>query len=235
MKIHKKLLSVPFLSLLAIICAAGIVYAASFQNVPSGLNYKIHLYDYCRQVTNNASQVLFVPTNTQAEWDSLVENGAPNTNLAYCTCGATISAPEDDITYSGDGKLLSDHNGGAFIKADSASADLACQNLGYQSATTYTTRSWDSCSDNGTAYAVGGTWHFAGACGQGNSGIKALTCSATSAKCDDLCGNGTIDPGEECDTEGSKTEDHCGTLAWVCTNVCTIKSYPQVPRTQPCP
>jgi len=77
MKLYNKLLSVPFLSILAVIIAAGIVYAASFQDVSSGVNIKIHVFDYCRQVKNNAGQTLFVPTNSQAEWDSLVENGAP--------------------------------------------------------------------------------------------------------------------------------------------------------------
>jgi len=159
----------------------------------------------------------------------------PNTDLGYCTCGGTFLAPEDQITYSGDGKLLSDHNGGSFIKADSASATLACQSFGYQSYTTYTTRSWDSCSNNGAAYASGGTWHFANACDQGNSGIKSLTCTATGTKCDSLCGNGTIDPGEECDTKSATNEDHCGMPAWSCTSLCKIKDNPQTPSNEPCP
>src|SRR4051812_33873425 len=43
----------------------------------------------CRQITNHNANTVFVPVKTIEEWSSIVNNGAPNIDLA--SCGTTVT------------------------------------------------------------------------------------------------------------------------------------------------
>ncbi|MCX6715718.1 MAG: hypothetical protein NT077_01720, partial [Candidatus Taylorbacteria bacterium] len=60
--------------------------ALDFHEVGSQLSQTINEFpSLCRNVANNNTLNLFVPTKTLAEWQSLVNNGAPNVVLSGCS------------------------------------------------------------------------------------------------------------------------------------------------------
>ena len=76
------------LALAAIMAVVGVtsaVYAATFfritaHNAPP---QTIDAYGLCKNITNNNNSDIFVPLNTQSEWQSFVDR-APNVSLADC-------------------------------------------------------------------------------------------------------------------------------------------------------
>jgi hypothetical protein len=133
------------------------------------------------------------------------------------SCTASINEPADALGISG---ML----GGSRVKGDQASADFACQQLGYNSATSFQTKGFSSCGDNGLAYANGGSWSYGNACTLGNSGIYWLQCAGTGAICQNMCGNGVVDSGEQCDGNVSTRQNRCGEPTWYCSRSCTMVS-----------
>lgn len=73
------------LSLFTIVTVASVVYAAVSISATGGgatTQFTTNWGD-CRNIQNNNGLALFVPANTQAEWDAFISN-APNKNLSSC-------------------------------------------------------------------------------------------------------------------------------------------------------
>jgi hypothetical protein len=130
---------------------------------------------------------------------------------------------------------ISNHQGeGTRILGNQSSANFACQQLGYNSANSFQTKSFSSCGDNQLAYDGGGFWAYGDACVLGNSGISYVQCVGTGAICENKCGNGVIDPGEQCDGNSSTNYDRCAEPTWYCSSTCTIISN-SIGDMQQCP
>jgi len=143
------------------------------------------------------------------------------------SCTVSINEPADALGISG-------MNGGSRVIGQQASADFACQQLGYSHATYFATRGFKSCGDNGLAYVQNGGWRYGNACDLGNSGIYYMQCQGTGSICQNKCGNGVIDSGEQCDGNSSLSENRCGEPSWYCTNSCLIRTNNVDSRAQ-CP
>ncbi|MFA6095306.1 MAG: DUF4215 domain-containing protein [Candidatus Paceibacterota bacterium] len=141
---------------------------------------------------------------------------SPTTTTLSCTVG--INEPAEPLG-------ISVHQGeGTRVLGNQSSADFACKQLGYDSAKYFQTRGWSSCGDNQFAYDGGGFWAYGDACALGNSGVSYVQCVGTGSICQNKCGNGIIDPGEQCDGGSSTNLNRCGEPTWYCSNSCTIIS-----------
>jgi len=137
---------------------------------------------------------------------------------ATLSCTVGINEPANALG-------ISIHQGeGTRVLGQQPSADFACQQLGYNSAVYFQTRGFSSCGNNQLAYANAGAWAYGDACALGNSGISYVQCSGTGNICQNKCGNGVIDPGEQCDSSSSTTDNRCGEPSWYCSNTCRIIS-----------
>lgn len=150
-----------------------------------------------------------------------------STDVASLSCTVGINEPANALNIS---SML----GGSRVIGQQASADFACQQLGYTHAVYFSTRGFKSCGDNGLAYVQNGGWQYGNACALGNSGINYVQCRGSGSICQNKCGNGIIDPGEECDGSSSTNENRCGDPTWYCTSSCRIRTNNVESRTE-CP
>lgn len=109
-KKYLNLLTPPVAALIAVAFTAAIVYAAVSTSAAGGgavTQFTTNWGD-CRNIQNNNGLALFVPANTQAEWDTFVNN-APNKTLSSCctansgqacTSGANSCGQTNTGTYS---------------------------------------------------------------------------------------------------------------------------------------
>lgn len=61
-----------------------LIYAASFYSVSPTQTLRITEFTMCRDVTNNGTNSIFIPTNTQAEWDSFKSYPPGSVTTACC-------------------------------------------------------------------------------------------------------------------------------------------------------
>lgn len=104
-KIHATGWFVGVFVFLAIWAAFASSAAATGMNTdPNGVSYRINAGDsliidrhgVCRNVTNNNTQSIFVPTESPGEWTAF-RNNAPNVTLAPCACVLdSVTVPEGD-------------------------------------------------------------------------------------------------------------------------------------------
>ncbi|MBX4209465.1 hypothetical protein KW799_02135 [Candidatus Parcubacteria bacterium] len=62
----------------------GFSNAASIYRVVKPTVSTVNEWSLCRNVDNGNTNDIFVPTNSAGEWQSLINNGAPNVSLAAC-------------------------------------------------------------------------------------------------------------------------------------------------------
>lgn len=135
---------------------------------------------------------------------------------ATLSCTVIVNEPANALG-------INSNLGGSRVKGEQASADFSCQQLGYDSAQSdFLTKGWHSCGDNGIAYVSNGAWAYGNACNLGNSGIYYEKCNAHGSICNNVCGNGVLDPGEECDGNSSVRQDRCGMPTWYCSTACRM-------------
>lgn len=121
--------STPVLSLLAVVCAVSIVYAAVSTSATGGgavTQFTTNWGD-CRNITNNNSRPFFVPANTLNEWNNFISN-APNKSLTACCAGNYGQACNSGANACGQ------TNAGTYDCAGVCSASVPANPAGYGNA-----------------------------------------------------------------------------------------------------
>ncbi|OFZ20337.1 MAG: hypothetical protein A2X94_01105 [Bdellovibrionales bacterium GWB1_55_8] len=82
--------------------------AAQSHQITSGQQLEINEHAICKKVTNNNPLSIFVPTNSQTEWQAFLTNAS---NVSILDCAAT---PDCRTGYYGDQYYYVDNGGDSF-------------------------------------------------------------------------------------------------------------------------
>ena len=204
--------------------AAGIVYAANVFNATGGgaVTQITTNWGECQRITNNSTAPLFVPANTQAEWNAFLTY-APNKTISSCCAanqGQACTSGANSCGMTNSGTIQCDGSCNASVPSNSLCPVYGCMDSGAAnynpSATinngscTYWAWRWNRASDDGNTY---------GPCDYGSSDGQQYNCDSSSVG---------LSPSTECSLSNHNITSVWvseGGFAWPGGDMATLSNY----------